>query len=176
MLRRDNIMETPRHTAVLLVCLGNICRSPTAEGVLRHLARTEAPELTLTIDSAGTGDWHRGAPPDRRSCAHAARRGYDLTHLRARQVVIGDFERFDLILAMDEENLRDLRTLAPQGARAQLALFLDYAPGQEGRPVPDPYYGGEPDFERVLDLAEVAARGLLGAIRSGRVLRLRHGT
>lgn len=161
---------------ILFVCLGNICRSPTAEGVLRHVARAEAPELDLHVDSAGTADYHIGAPPDRRSSAHAARRGYDISGLRARQVVREDFTRFDLILAMDADNLRDLQALVPAGTGAKLALCLDFAPGHAGQPVPDPYYGGEPDFERVLDLAEVAARGLLGAIRSGRVLRLRHGT
>jgi protein-tyrosine phosphatase len=160
---------------ILFVCLGNICRSPTAEGVLRHIAATEAPDLELRIDSAGTADYHIGSPPDRRSCAHAARRGYALDALRARQVGPEDFQDFDLILAMDEANLRDLQAMRPANSRAKLALFLDYAPGAAGRPVPDPYYGEAADFEKVLDLVEAAARGLLVAIRSGRVLPLRNG-
>ena len=163
--------------AILFVCLGNICRSPTAEGVVRRIAAAEAPELDLLLDSAGTADYHIGSPPDHRSCAHAARRGYDLTELRARQIERADFERFDLILAMDESNLQALEALRPRGARAQLRLFLDFAPGPAGRPVPDPYYGSAPDFEKVLDLTEAAARGLLAALRSGRGsgLTLRHG-
>jgi protein-tyrosine phosphatase len=157
---------------VLFVCLGNICRSPTAEGVLRRLAATEAPDLALEIDSAGTADYHIGSPPDKRSCAHAARRGYGLDALRARQVKVEDFRRFDLILAMDENNLRDLQALAPPGATARVALFMDFAPGASGRPVPDPYYGDAAGFEEVLDLIEAAARGLLVAIRRGSFVRL----
>jgi low molecular weight protein-tyrosine phosphatase len=160
---------------VLFVCLGNICRSPTAEGVLRRIAADEAPDLQLTIDSAGTADYHIGAHPDPRSCAHAARRGYVLDELRARQVVAEDFRDFDLILAMDEDNLRDLQAIAPHDARARIALFLDFAPGAAGRPVPDPYYGKPADFDKVLDLIEAAARGLLVSIRSGRAVGLRHG-
>ena len=160
---------------ILFVCLGNICRSPTAEGVLRHIAAVEAPDLELTIDSAGTADYHLGSPPDPRSCAHAAQRGYSIEQLRARQVTAEDFHRFDLILAMDAENLRDLRALAPADARAHIALFLDFAPDGAGRPVPDPYYGEAAGFEEVLDLVEAAARGLLLAIRGGRLVGLRHG-
>lgn len=152
---------------VLFVCLGNICRSPTAEGVLRRIAAAEAADLPLTIDSAGTADYHIGAPPDRRSCAHASRRGYSIDALRARQVKTEDFRSFDLILAMDESNLADLRALAPADATAHVALFMDFAPGGEGRPVPDPYYGEAADFEKVLDLTEAAARGLLAALRIG---------
>jgi protein-tyrosine phosphatase len=161
---------------VLFVCLGNICRSPTAEGVLRHIAAAEAPDVPLVIDSAGTADYHIGAPPDHRSCAHAARRGYTIDALRARQVLPEDFRRFDVILAMDEANLQELQAMKPADARAHVALFLDYAPGATGRPVPDPYYGGAADFEKVLDLVESAARGLLVAIRRGRALPLRDGS
>ena len=107
---------------ILFVCLGNICRSPTAEGVTRELAAAEAPELVLELDSAGTADYHVGAPPDSRSCAHAARRGYRIDHLRARQVTREDFRRFDLLLAMDHDNLRDLTRLAPSEGRARIAL------------------------------------------------------
>jgi protein-tyrosine phosphatase len=135
---------------VLMVCLGNICRSPTAEAVLR--AKLEAAGLgeQVAVDSAGTGDWHVGSPPDPRSQRHAAQRGYDLSSLRGRQVAEADFHRFDLILAMDEDNLTDLQRLAPDGAhRAELRLF---APIE----VPDPYTGGAAGFEQVLDLVETA--------------------
>lgn len=150
---------------VLFVCLGNICRSPTAEGVLRVLAAREAPELSLEVDSAGTAGYHVGEPPDARARAAAARRGYDLERLRARVVAPADFERFDLILAMDEENLRTLRRRAPDFAHERLRLFLDFAPHSEVREVPDPYYGGANGFEEVLDLVEAAARGLLAHLR-----------
>ena len=150
---------------ILFVCLGNICRSPTAEGVLRALAAREAPELPIEVDSAGTAGYHVGQPPDPRTREAAARRGYDLSTLRARIVEPGDFERFDLILAMDRENLEVLRRRAPRDARERLRLFLEFAP--EGGPaeVPDPYYGGPNGFEEVLDLVEAATRGLLAAMR-----------
>ena len=150
---------------VLMVCLGNICRSPTAEGVLRHLAAKEAPGLALEVDSAGTADYHIGAPPDARSQRAALRRGIDIGSLRARQVVADDFARFDLILAMDAENLRELQALQPRNSRAALKRFLDYAPEMEVRDVPDPYYGKPAAFEKVLDLTTAAARGLLAALQ-----------
>jgi protein-tyrosine phosphatase len=150
---------------VLMVCLGNICRSPTAEGVLRHLAAKEAPGLALEVDSAGTADYHIGAPPDARSQRAALRRGIDIGSLRARQVVADDFARFDLILAMDAENLRELQALQPRNSRASLKRFLDYAPEMEVRDVPDPYYGKAAAFEKVLDLTTAAARGLLAALQ-----------
>ena len=154
---------------VLFVCLGNICRSPTAEGVFRALA-TEAGALqrgwVRGIDSAGTGDWHAGEAPDRRSIAAARRRGYDLSTLRARQLKAQDFHEFDLLLAMDHRNLRDLLALRPEGARAEARLFLHYAPDCARDEVPDPYYGGPEDFDEVLDLCEAASRGLLTAIAS----------
>src|SRR5271167_4797253 len=112
---------------ILFVCLGNICRSPTAEGALRHLCAAEAPALDIEIDSAGTGDYHLGEPPDRRSRRAAAARGIDLSRLRARQVRREDFARFDLILAMDRCNLRALRALCPPGSRARVELFLEFA-------------------------------------------------
>ena len=154
-----------RQHRILFVCLGNICRSPTAEGVLRVLAAREAPELALKVDSAGTAAYHAGEPPDARTRAAAARRGYELGHLRARVVAPDDFELFDLILAMDEENLRVLHRRAPAAAHARLRLFLEFAPEQEAREVPDPYYGGANGFEEVLDLVEAAARGLLRHLR-----------
>ena len=150
---------------ILFVCLGNICRSPTAEAVLRGLAAREAPELTLIVDSCGTANYHPGAPPDRRSQAAARKRGYDLSGLRARQVRAADFADFDLILAMDRSNLQELRAMAPPDARAKIQLFLDHAPEQPAQEVPDPYYGGSTGFEDVLDLIEVASRGLLRRLR-----------
>jgi protein-tyrosine phosphatase len=151
---------------ILFVCLGNICRSPTAEAVMRGIAVREAPDLAITVDSAGTANYHPGAPPDRRAQAAARRRAYDLSDLRARQVRNEDFAAFDLILVMDRNNLRELQERAPRGARAKVQLFLDYAPEQPVREVPDPYYGGSNGFEDVLDLIEAAARGLLRRLRT----------
>lgn len=151
---------------ILFVCLGNICRSPTAEAVMGGIAVREAPDLAITVDSAGTANYHPGAPPDRRAQAAARKRAYDLSGLRARQVRNEDFAAFDLILAMDRNNLRELQERAPRGARAKVQLFLDYAPEQPVREVPDPYYGGSNGFEEVLDLIEAAARGLLRRLRT----------
>jgi protein-tyrosine phosphatase len=147
------------------VCLGNICRSPTAEGVLRHLTAATAPGMPIEIDSAATGDYHTGSPPDTRSQRAARRRGIEIGGLRARQICAEDFHRFDLILAMDEANLRELRALKPINSRATLRLFMDYAKDQRRSEVPDPYMGGERDFETVLDLSEVASRGLIAALQ-----------
>src|SRR4249920_674832 len=152
-------------TRILFVCLGNICRSPTAEAVLRDLLTREAPDLSVEIDSAGIGDWHIGEPPDRRALAAARRRGLDMSRLRARQIASEDFARFDFILAMDRANLSDLRRRAPTQYRERVRLFLEFAPDAGVDEVPDPYYGGEAGFEEVLDLAEQAARGLLSHIR-----------
>jgi protein-tyrosine phosphatase len=153
---------------VLFVCLGNICRSPTVEAVVRELAGREAPGLALTVDSAGTAGYHLGDPPDARSRAAAKRRGYDLEGHRGRQVEAADFERFDLLLAMDAANLADLRALAPPGLESRARLFLDFAPGVPLREVPDPYYGGPEAFETVLDLAEHGARGLIDHLQASR--------
>ena len=150
---------------ILFVCLGNICRSPTAEVVFRDIAAREAPELTLQIDSAGTAAYHVGQAPDPRTRAAALRRGYDLSPLRARVVEPPDFEEFDLILAMDGENLSDLKRRAPHNARERVRLFLEFAPELSTNDVPDPYYGGENGFEEVLDLVEAASRGLLRHVR-----------
>ncbi len=152
---------------ILFVCLGNICRSPTAEGVMRAIAAREAPELALHLDSAGTAAYHAGSAPDARTVAAAARRGYRLAHLRARVVSPEDFSVFDLILAMDEDNLAVLRKRAPAAAQGRLRLFLEFAPELGRREVPDPYYGGPNGFEEVLDLTEAAARGLLAYLRQG---------
>ena len=146
---------------VLFVCLGNICRSPTAEGVLRAVAAREFPGLPLYVDSAGTANYHVGEPPDRRTIAAARRRGYELAALRARQVAPADFSGFDYLLAMDRANLDELVRFAPPDTRAHLGLFLQFAHGLDSDEVPDPYYGGSEDFERVLDLCEAGARALL---------------
>ncbi len=152
---------------ILFVCLGNICRSPTAEGVFRAIAARELPEVALTVDSAGTAGYHVGEPPDGRTCAAAQRRGYDLSGLRARVVEPRDFEVFDLILAMDRQNLETLRRRAPAEARTRLRLLLEFAPQSGLMEVPDPYYGGVNGFEQVLDLVEAASLGLCGAVRRG---------
>lgn len=155
--------EEPRPAArrVLFVCMGNICRSPTAEGVFRKLVAERAPDLDIEIDSAGTHGYHEGAPPDPRARRAAERRGVDLGSLRARRVVVTDFSRFELVLAMDEENLQRLREDCPAEYRDRVRLFLEFAPHLERREVPDPYYGGSSGFEHVLDLVEAAGVGLL---------------
>lgn len=144
---------------ILFVCLGNICRSPTAEGVFRALAQAEG--LAVTVDSCGTGGWHAGEPPHPPSVAAARRRGYDLSALRARKITQDDFTRFDRILVMDRANLRDVRALAPSDG-TQPELFLTHAP-HHGEEVPDPWYTGE--FDRVLDMVEDASRGLIAALK-----------
>lgn len=150
-------------TRVLFVCLGNICRSPTAEGVLRHMmdAMPDAPEVE--IDSAGTGGWHVGNPPDPRAIEAAARRGIDLSALRVRQVTAADFDAFDYVLAMDRDNLRNLKALRPAQGGAALKLLLEFGEGGE---VPDPYYGGEAGFDRAYALIEGACRGLIREIQA----------
>jgi protein-tyrosine phosphatase len=151
--------------SVLFVCLGNICRSPSAAGVLRHLAARETAPLIMEIDSAGTAGYHIGAPPDRRSQAAALKRGIDIGDLRARRVEPDDYSKFDLMLAMDRENLRALEQARPRNSHAQVRLFLEYAPQPGPLEVPDPYYGAECDFELVLDLCTAAARGLIGELQ-----------
>jgi protein-tyrosine phosphatase len=146
---------------VLFVCMGNICRSPTAEGAFRHLVSSRAPNLNVHVDSAGTHAYHVGEPPDPRAQRAAERRGISLAHIRARRVVPEDFARFDLVLAMDELNLAMLQTLCPDENRSRLKLFLEFAPRLGQREVPDPYYGGGNGFEQVLDLVEEASLGLL---------------
>jgi protein-tyrosine phosphatase len=149
---------------ILFVCLGNICRSPTVEGVARRIAAHEFPQLDLGFDSAGIADYHVGAPPDERSQRHALARHYDISTFRARQVMREDFRLFDLLLAMDEDNLVALRALAPRGLAARARLFLSWMPAGGPSAVPDPYYGGHGDFETVLDLAEHGSRALFVAL------------
>lgn len=151
--------------SVLFVCLGNICRSPTAHGVFQRLVHEEGLAEHILVDSAGTHAYHINEPPDRRASAAARKRGVDLSALRARRAVEADFERFDYVLAMDRSNLEHLSTLCPPGAEHKLRLFLSYAPTLGYDEVPDPYYGGNAGFERVLDMIEEAARGLLAEIR-----------
>ena len=148
-------------TKVLFVCLGNICRSPTAEGVFRHVVAERNLAKLFEIDSAGTSDWHVNKSPDGRTVKAAAKRGYDLSSFRGRQAVADDFEHFDYILAMDESNLSNLRAIAPANHRAHLGLFLDFADNFDQQEVPDPYYGGADGFELVLDLIEDASDGFL---------------
>ena len=152
---------------VLFVCTGNICRSPTADGVMRRMVRDAGLARGVRVDSAGTHDYHVGEAPDARAQEHARRRGYDLSGLRARQVVVEDFESFELILAMDRGHLAILRRIAPPQHRHKLRLFMEFAEGWQAEEVPDPYYGGPAGFERVLDMVEAAARGLLAELAGG---------
>ncbi len=141
--------------SVLFVCLGNICRSPLAEAALRH--ECAAAELNIIIDSAGTGDWHVGQPPDERAQAVAARNGVDIGHLRARQVTASDFHDFGHVIAMDNQNLRDLAAMRPANAVAKLSLFFDHIEDRAGEDVADPYYGEEDGFDQTwAEVTEVA--------------------
>jgi len=146
---------------ILFVCMGNICRSPMAEGYFRHLLATRAGHLDITVDSAGTHGYHAGSPPDPRAQDAASRRGIDISKLAARDVVEADFDLFDYIIAMDQDNLADLLEKSDPVYHDRIGLFLNYSQAHEGMDVPDPYYGGTTGFERVLDLIEKAADGLL---------------
>ena len=151
--------------SVLFVCLGNICRSPLAEGALR--AEAERLGLDLIVDSAGTGDWHAGEPPDERAQRTALRHGVDISALRARQVRPADFRRFTHIIALDHDNLAKLRTLAPADATAELSLLLDHVEGRAGQAVTDPWFGDEAGFEVTWAEVTAAARNLAASLRSG---------
>jgi protein-tyrosine phosphatase len=148
--------------SVLFVCLGNICRSPLAEAALR--AEAERLGVEIQVDSAGTGDWHVGGPPDPRAQAVAARNGLDISHLRARQVEAEDFRRFDHVVALDPENLANLRALRPQGGTAEVSLLLDHVRGREGAAVADPYYGEDADFDVTWRDVTEGARALAGKL------------
>jgi len=152
-------------SSVVFVCTGNICRSPTAEGVFRKLVEDAGLSGGIVVDSAATHAYHVGEPPDRRTQAAAARRGYDLSRLRARKFEAADFQRFDLVLAMDHDNQLILSRLAQPDAGQRLGMMMDYASRFHESEVPDPYYGGKDGFERVLDMIEDASQGLLRAIR-----------
>jgi protein-tyrosine phosphatase len=149
---------------ILFVCLGNICRSPMAEGVFRRVAEEEGLIGRFEIDSAGLGDWHIGQAPDHRAQKAARSRGVDISDQSARQVVDEDFDRFDLLLVMDRSNFAELKARAPHEARAKIRPFLDFAPHVGTRDVPDPFFGGAEGFDRALDLIEAAARGLLSSL------------
>lgn len=149
--------------AILFVCLGNICRSPTAEAVFRK--RAKDANLGIRIESAGTGGWHKGDPPDPRARAAGEARGYSFAGQEARRVENNDFAVFDLILAMDQRNLDDLKSICPSAARDKIKLFLDFAPHLSVSEVPDPYYGGDAGFDHVLDLVEAASDGLIEKLK-----------
>lgn len=149
---------------VLFVCLGNICRSPTAQGVFERLVAESGLADAIVVDSAGTAGWHAGKPPDPRAIEAARRRGVDLSRQRARQVTRRDLQLFDYVLTMDRENLKAIRNLAANDQRGHIGLLLDFAPRLGLSDVPDPYYGGPQDFEKALDLIEEASTGLLAQI------------
>jgi len=153
-----------KKTGVLFVCMGNICRSPTAEGVFRAMAERAGQARHLRIDSAGTHDYHVGEPPDPRAIDTAFRRGYDLRKLRAREIAPRDYGRFDWIIAMDAHNLKEITHRRPRDFAGHIGLLLDFAPELGIREVPDPYYGGPEGFERILDLIEPASQALLAQI------------
>lgn len=156
---------------ILFVCMGNICRSPTAEGVFSNLVTRSGLDRAIHIDSAGTHAYHIGKSPDPRASAAATKRGYDLSPLRGRQVSEQDFIVFDYILAMDEDNLENLKRICPSGHEHKVSLFLEHSRNFKEREVPDPYYGGSQGFEHVLDLVEDAAQGLLDELVRAHSLR-----
>ncbi len=158
-------MSDKNRFSVLFVCMGNICRSPTAEGVFRKHVSDAGLDAAIQADSAGTHAYHSGEPADRRAHAAAARRGFSLEGIRARRVTDEDFDQFDFILAMDEDNLMTLQERAPEERRSKVRLFLEFAESRHENEVPDPYYGGSAGFERVLDLVEEASQGLLETLR-----------
>jgi protein-tyrosine phosphatase len=155
-----------KKTSVLFVCMGNICRSPTAHGVMRHKVHTQGLADAIRVDSAGTHNYHPGRPPDERSQAHARRRGYELSDLRARQIRDTDFTGHDLILVMDWENLENVQAIAPCDLQHKVKRLTEFAIKMKSPVVPDPYNGTPADFERVLDLVEDACDGLLLHIRT----------
>ncbi|MBI3479027.1 MAG: low molecular weight phosphotyrosine protein phosphatase [Nitrosomonadales bacterium] len=161
----ENWVTVNTKIKVLFVCMGNICRSPTAEAVFRHYVENAGLTGRILIDSAGTHDYHIGEAPDARTQRAAQQRGYDMSALRGRQVEEGDFQHFDYVLAMDRANLAILQSMTPADSDTRARLFLEYACRHAEREVPDPYYGNADGFERVLDMVEDAAQGLLQEIR-----------
>ncbi|MFM0740251.1 low molecular weight phosphotyrosine protein phosphatase [Paraburkholderia xenovorans] len=156
--------------SICFVCLGNICRSPTAEGVMRHLVEQANLAERILIDSAGTGDWHIGQPPDDRAQQASRGRGYELSALRGRQIAAADFERFDLLIAMDDKNIAALREICPPEQRDKIRLLMEFVPETDARwhgarEVVDPYFGGAEGFEQVLDQCEAACGGLIAVLR-----------
>lgn len=162
---KANSMNNKENVSILFVCMGNICRSPTAEGVFRHLVQQEGHDNWITTDSAGTHAYHIGNQPDHRSQKTALSRGIDLSDLRARQAVENDFNDFDYVLAMDDDNYQLLSEICPAGLEDKLSLFLDFSNEYSESQVPDPYYSGDQGFEHVFDLVDSASRGLLEDIR-----------
>lgn len=158
-------ISKPDSVGVLFVCLGNICRSPTSEGVFRKLVTEENLDVEVFVDSAGTAGFHKGSRPDRRAMNAAARRGIDLSMLRARRITQSDFSKFDYIIGMDVMNYSDLNVMVPNNYRGRIALFMEFADGWQENEIPDPYYGGPTGFERVLDMIEDASKGLLREIK-----------
>lgn len=157
---------TMKNYRVLFVCMGNICRSPTAHGVFRHIVMAQEMEHQVQVDSAGTHNYHPGSPPDQRSQKHAAQRGYDLSDLRARQIKDSDFERYDLILAMDWDNLALVQAQCPDEHQAKVRRLTEFCQTLTNQVIPDPYYGGTNGFEDVLDLVEDACEGLIRHVRA----------
>lgn len=169
----ENEPERDPDYSVLFVCMGNICRSPTVEGVFRHVVQQHWPEAVIRADSAGTHAYHVGEPPDPRAQRAASKRGIDLSSLRARRITVEDFENFDLLLAMDELNLSMMRELCPPELAPKVRRLMEFTSGRGHDDVPDPYYGGSNGFEYVLDLAEEASAGLLAHLRA--TVRLTRG-
>jgi protein-tyrosine phosphatase len=164
-MREDKLMANRHETvSVLFVCMGNICRSPTAEGVFRHFVEEAGLAEKISVDSAGTHAYHTNEPADRRATAAAERRGYSLINIRARRVQDEDFELFDYIVAMDRDNLASLKEQSTAEHHHKIRLFLEFSSSNDAE-VPDPYYGGAAGFERVLDLVEIASRGLLETLQ-----------
>jgi len=164
MAKRESL-SMAMNTRVLFVCMGNICRSPMAAGVFRHLIRSAGLDDVVHVDSAGTHAFHAGEGPDRRAQATASKRGYDISDLRARRVEVVDFERYDLILAMDWDNLSLLQQMAPKKAHHKLQLLMRFATEHESATIPDPYYGAQQGFDQALDFIEDACAGLIDVAR-----------
>jgi len=154
-------MSSSHTIDVLFVCMGNICRSPTAEGVFRHLVESKGLEDLFHIDSSGTIGYHEGEPPDRRAQQEAQRRGMDISGQRSRPLSTRDYQQFDYIIAMDEDNLADIEARMPNDFSGKIAMLMDFGGAHAGEPVPDPYYGGKRGFEHVFDLVEEGCEGLL---------------